>query len=102
MKEPSGLVRLVLVQLERLGELGLAREVLLREAKVDERQLRDPDARIPLAAVARLWHVAASRVTDPAFGLRLGAETSVREWGLVGYVAAHSSTLGSALNRFAH
>ena len=37
MKEPSGLVRLVLVQLERLGELGLAREVLLREAKVDER-----------------------------------------------------------------
>ncbi|PYN33145.1 MAG: hypothetical protein DME01_19290 [Candidatus Rokuibacteriota bacterium] len=102
MKEPSGLVRLVLVQLERLGELGLAREVLLREAKVDERQLRDPDARIPLAAVARLWHVAASRVTDPAFGLRLGAETSVREWGLVGYAAAHSSTLGSALNRFAH
>ena len=47
MKEPSGLVRLVLVQLERLGELGLAREVLLREAKVDERQLRDPDALKP-------------------------------------------------------
>ncbi len=29
---------------------------------------------------------------DPAFGLRLGAETSVRDWGLVGYAVAFSST----------
>jgi AraC-like DNA-binding protein len=102
LKQQSGLVRLVLVQLDKLGQLGLSREALLREAKVDERQLRDPDGRVPLEAVARLWHVAASRVAEPAFGLRIGAETSVREWGLVGYAAAYSSTLGSALNRFAH
>ena len=102
MKQPSGLARLALVQLDRLGQMGLARDLLLREARVDERQLRDPDARIPLDAVARLWRVAASHIPDPAFGLRLGAETSVREWGLVGYAAAFSNTLGSALNRFAH
>ena len=102
MKQPSGLVRLVLVQLDKLGELGLARNLLLREAKIDESQLRDPDGRIPLDAVSRLWHAAASHVTDPAFGLRIGADTSVREWGLVGYAVAYSSTLGSALNRFAH
>src|SRR5437867_8155052 len=102
VKEPSGLVRLVLVQLERLGELGVARDVLLRQAQIDERQLPDPDARIPLAAVTRLWRVAAEHVADPAFGLRIGAETSVREWGLVGYAGAFSSTLGSALKRFAH
>lgn len=102
MKQQSGLVRLVLVQLDKLGEMGLARDVLLREAKVDERQLSDPDGRISLDAVTRLWHVAASHVADPAFGLRLGAETSVRDWGLVGYAVAYSSTLGSGLNRFAH
>ena len=102
MKQQSGLVRLILVQLDKLSHMGLSRDVLLREAKIDERQLRDPDGRIPLDAVERVWHVAASHVTDPAFGLRIGAETSVREWGLVGYAAAHSSTLGSALNRFAH
>jgi len=102
VKQPSGLVRLVLVQLDKLGELGLARNLLLREAKIDESQLRDPDGRIPLDAVSRLWHAAASHVTDPAFGLRIGADTSVREWGLVGYAVAYSSTLGSALNRFAH
>jgi len=102
VKQPSGLVRLVLVQLDKLSEMGISRELLLREAKIDERQLRDPDGRLPLDAYARLWHVAASHVPDPAFGLRIGAETSVREWGLVGYTIAYSSTLGSALNRFAH
>jgi len=102
VKQQSGLVRLVLVQLDKLGEMGLARDVLLREAKVDERQLSDPDGRISLDAVTRLWLVAASHVADPAFGLRLGAETSVRDWGLVGYAVAYSSTLGSGLNRFAH
>ena len=102
MKQPSGLVRLVLVQLDKLSEMGISRELLLREAKIDERQLSNPDGRIPLDAYARLWHVAASHVSDPAFGLRIGAETSVREWGLVGYTVAYSSTLGSALNRFAH
>ena len=102
MKQQCGLVRLILVQLEKLGHMGLARDVLLREAKIDEQQLRDPDGRLPLDVVARLWHAAASRVADPAFGLRVGAETSVREWGLVGYAVAYSSTLGSALNRFAH
>jgi AraC-like DNA-binding protein len=102
VKQPSGLVRLVLVQLDKLGEMGVARDRLLREAKIDERQLRDPDGRIPLDAVARLWRVAASHVPDPAFGLRIGAATSVRDWGLVGYAVAFSNTLGSALNRFAH
>jgi AraC-like DNA-binding protein len=102
LNQPSGLVRLVLVQIEKLGHLGASREALLREAKIDERQLRDADARIPLAAVERLWRVAAGHVSDPAFGLRIGAETSVREWGLVGYAVAYSNTLGSALNRFAH
>jgi AraC-like DNA-binding protein len=102
LNQPSALVRLVVVQLDKLAQLGLSRDVLLREAQIDERQLRDPDARIPLQALARLWRAADSHVSDPAYGLRLGAETAAREFGLVGYAMAYSSTLGSALNRFAH
>jgi AraC-like DNA-binding protein len=102
VKDPSGLARLVLVQLDRAEQLGVTRETLLREAKIDERQLRDPDARIPLEAIARIWRVAGSHAPDPAFGLRLGAETSIRDWGLVGYAVAFSNTLGSGLNRLAH
>lgn len=102
MNEPSGLARLALMPLDRAAQRGVSRDTLLHEAKLDERQVRDPDSRIPLAAVARLWRVVASHSPDPAIGLRLGADARVREFGLVGYTMAFSSTLGSALRRLAH
>ena len=102
MNEPSGLARLALMHLERSTRLGLTREALLREARLEERQVQDPDSRIPLAAVARLWRSLTKHVSDPAFGLRLGAEARVREFGLVGYTMAFSSTVGSALRRLGH
>jgi AraC-like DNA-binding protein len=102
VNEPSGLARLALMHLERTTQMGVSRATLMREARLDERQLRDPDSRIPLAAVGQLWRAAAKHVPDPAFGLRLGADTRVREFGLVGYTMAFSSTVGSALRRFGH
>jgi Arabinose-binding domain of AraC transcription regulator, N-term len=102
VNEPSGLARLALMHLERAAQLGVSRDTLLREAKLDERQVRDPDSRIPLTAVARLWRVVTKLSPDPAMGLRLGADARVREFGLVGYAMAFSTTLGSALRRFVH
>ena len=102
MNEPSGLARLALLHLERAAQLGVSRDTLLREAKLDERQLRDPDSRIPLTAVTRLWRAVSDHVSDPTIGLRIGADTRVREFGLVGYSMAFSSTLGSALRRLVH
>lgn len=102
MNEPSGLARLALMHLQRVTQLGLTRETLLREARLDERQVQDPDSRIPLAAVARLWRSLTKHVPDPAIGLRLGADARVREFGLVGYTMAFSNTVGSALRRLGH
>ncbi len=99
MTEPSALARVALVQLERTTRWGVDRADLLRAAKIDETQLRDPDARIPLHAIARLWQAAALRVPDPTFGLRLGADVRARELGLVGYTMAFSGTVGAALTR---
>jgi hypothetical protein len=95
--QPTGHVRLALVLLERAPQLGVSRETLLRDAKLDERQLRDPAGRIPLAAVARLWRSVASHVQDPTVGLRVGADIHVREFGIVGYAMAFSRTVASAL-----
>ena len=97
--QPTGHVRLALVLLERAPRLGVARATLLRDAQLDERQLRDPSGRIPLAAVARLWRSVASHVPDPTVGLRVGADIHVREFGIVGYAMAFSSTVASALRR---
>ena len=68
-----------------------------REARRE--QLRDPSGRIPLAAIARLWRSVASHVQDPTAGLRVGADIHVREFGIVGYAMAFSSTVASALTR---
>jgi AraC-like DNA-binding protein len=99
LNQPTGHVRLALVLLERAPKLGVARDTLLRDAKLDERQLRDPSGRIPLAAIARLWRSVASHVQDPTAGLRVGADIHVREFGIVGYAMAFSSTVASALTR---
>src|SRR5262249_27132762 len=72
--QPTGHVRLALVLLERAPQLGVARETLLADAKLDEKQLGDPSGRIPLAAVACLWRSLASHVSNPAIGLRVGAD----------------------------
>ena len=45
MKEPSGLARMVLLHLAHAARWGASRVELLREARLDEAQLRDPDAR---------------------------------------------------------
>src|SRR5262245_43292644 len=72
VKEPSGLTRVALIHLAHAARWGVPRAALLRAARLDEEQLRDPDARIPRAAIVRLWHAVASHVPDPALGLRLG------------------------------
>lgn len=99
MKEPSGLARLVLMYLERATRWGLPREDLLRQARLDEAQLRDPDGRIPIATVVRLWHAIAAHTAEPTAGLRLGCDARAREFGLVGYTMLCSQTIGAALKR---
>jgi Arabinose-binding domain of AraC transcription regulator, N-term len=60
VNEPSSLARLALIHLERAARFGVPRAELLRDAKLNEEQLRDPDARIPRSAMVRLWHAVAS------------------------------------------
>jgi AraC-like DNA-binding protein len=101
LSEPSGLARGALMHLEQATRLGVPRAELLREAKLNEEQLRDPDGRIPRSAIVRLWHAVAARVPDSELGLRYGAEVRMREFGLVGYTMACSRTVGAALQRLA-
>ena len=98
---PSGLARLAVLPLEGMSELGLSYAELLRATRLDARQLQDPDTRIPLSAVARLWQAINAQATDPTIGLRLAGECHVRDLGLVGCVMAYSPTVAAALERLA-
>jgi AraC-like DNA-binding protein len=99
VSQPCGLARIALMHLERATRCGVSRAELLREARLDEAQLSDPDARVPLSATIGLWRAITSRVPDPALGLRFGSDVRVREFGLVGYTMAVSRTVGTALRR---
>jgi len=99
--QPSGLARLALVHLDGASRFGMTRPQLLHTAGLSEDQLRDPDARIPLSAVERIWRATAARSPDPLLGLKLGATVQTRQLGLVGYTLVFSRTLGAALERLA-
>jgi len=66
---------------------------------VTDEDLRDPDARVPLASEIALWQTLASLIPDPEFGVRAGSAHRLRMTGLVGYVARFSERLRGALRR---
>jgi len=70
----------------RLMEVGLVRP-----------DLASPDDRIPYAAYVGLIERAAVLLGDPGYGLKLGASQSVRDNGLLGFIALNSPTLRDAL-----
>lgn len=71
---------------------GVDRATLLARAGIAE-----DEARIGPAALCALYEEAARLTGDDSFGLHVGERTSPNMYGPLGYVAANSATLGSAL-----
>ena len=99
--ELTGLARIPLHMLNHVEEVGLDRVELMHAAVIDEAELRDPDARIPVSKIWNLWRIVIERVPDPALGVRMGAAARVREFGIVGYTMLFSATLRGAFERLA-
>lgn len=70
---------------------------VLYEAGLHLADVDDPDARIPFYKHAALLDVAARRLGDPLFGLRLGATIHPKRAGLLGTVLLGASTVEDAL-----
>lgn len=78
---------------------GLDGRAIARDAGIAAPVLGDPDARVPLPALTRLWGLAVAATGDPCLGLavpRFATPTSLH--GL-GYAVTASATLGEALER---
>lgn len=72
-------------------EAGVARQHLLAACSWDG------SSDIQFEQLCALYEEAARLTRDPSFGIHVGEKTSPREYGLIGYVAANSRTLGDAL-----
>jgi AraC-like DNA-binding protein len=94
--KPSGVARVPLAILHYAEGLGLDRGKILRMAGLGEEDLADPDGRVPLERLVATWQATASLTGDERLGLHMGASTTVRQLGLMGYAMAHSDTFRDA------
>jgi AraC-like DNA-binding protein len=61
--------------------------------------LSDRNARVPVSRLIELYEVAAKLTGDSDFGLHVGVRTSLRTFGVLGYILMNSTTIGLALER---
>ncbi|MFT3768091.1 MAG: AraC family transcriptional regulator [Minicystis sp.] len=78
---------------------GLDPAPLLAEAGVGAADLADPDQRIAMDRYVALWRIAAPRFPSGSLGLTMGASFELNHGNLLTYMAAHSTTLGEAVQQ---
>lgn len=95
---PSTLAPWAATILRALAARGIDAAPLARRAGIDPAAL-GPEARIPRAALTRLWHLAVEATGDPAFGLEAVRHAAQTTFHALGYAVQASLTLRDALER---
>jgi len=91
--------RVVVKMLNAAAAEGLNRDALIEAAGLRGVDLSDGDSRVSTSTQVALWQLLAKGISDPGFGVRMGASVNIREAGLLGYVMQYSETLEAALGR---
>lgn len=94
----TGMFRMVLGQ---GAALGVPRAELLATAGLDEADLIDPDARLPLHCQLAVGRALAHAFPRQNVGLRALRFTTPASLGTLGFALRHCTTLGDALHTFA-
>jgi AraC-like DNA-binding protein len=87
------------VLLDALAALGADVKALRAGAGLSEKDLKDPEARIPSSRFLKILERAAWQLRDPMVGLHAGARAQVR--GPLFYLLLSSANLGEGLDKFA-
>lgn len=99
---PPGHVRVA--PIHALGELirllGGDSDAVFRSAKIDERDLADPDYALPIAFQGELLERGAQATRCEHFGLLLGDRSGISQLGAVGEVMLNRASVGEALDVF--
>ena len=97
--EPTTLASWTRALRKQLDALGLDSAALCREAGLDPALMDDPNARYPLSATTRLWHLAVAASGDPALGLKISSYVSPTTFHALGYALIASTTLREVFER---
>src|SRR3954469_13831578 len=98
MASPTALAALARTAIDAARAFDVSEDALaeaLREARIEPSIVSDPDGRVAVADLLRLWELLADRSNDRFFGLHAGETVvSARTIHVVGYAARNSSSVG--------
>lgn len=80
-------------------QMGASKEVLLKDAGIDESVFLEPETYITFGQYKKLNRKAAQLVTDPSFYLKFGSSINLTEHGKLGYATFASATFEDALKK---
>jgi AraC-like DNA-binding protein len=83
------------------AQLGLDRDTLLEAAGLSSSEVDDPDGRLPLDCVGRLWQAAFDSSGDAALGLQIARAVPFGAYRVIDFLAASAPTVGDGLVRVA-
>ena len=98
--ELTNLARIPLLMLKYAEQSGMDRGELLRLASITPANLADPDTRLPMSALLRLWRAILKRQEGKAIGARIGSTCKVTRLGLVGYAMYYRPGRNSSQPRY--
>ncbi len=74
---------------------------LYRQAGINPELITNPDVRLKVTSVDRLWHLVADLLDDPCFGIKMIEHWHPSRMGSLGYATLVSSSLRTVLERTA-
>ena len=98
-KNPTTISSWVLVVAQALRAYGHNPEDILEKAGIDKNIHLNPDARIKIEDMSRLWKLAVKTTGDPCFGLSVGAYVRPTTFHALGFAMMASSSLNDAFRR---
>ncbi|GMV20075.1 MAG: HTH-type transcriptional regulator VirS [Acidimicrobiia bacterium] len=82
-------------------ELGLDQDSLLAAACLTVAEVEDPDGRLPVERVGKLWNAAFESSGDDSLGLRIARAVPFGAYRVIDFLAASAPTVGESLKRVA-
>lgn len=86
---------------QKLEELGVSAEAVLRKAGLAQSVVREPRVLLKTDELFAFWRAVGEVSTSPAIGLQLGTESRIERFHPIGIAALASENFGAAIDRMA-
>ncbi|MCP3939945.1 MAG: AraC family transcriptional regulator [Desulfobacteraceae bacterium] len=98
-KNPTTISSWALAIAQTLDASGYDSKALLKQAGIDGKTLINPDKRIKLTKMTRLWELARIKSNDPSFGLSVARNVSPKTFAALGSAVMASNNLDDVFKR---